>query len=1340
MTKKKIILISAGIGIFLILMIILPISILFYLETDHAQDLIQSEINKAIPGTISYEGFRFSLLNGKIELRDALLKAPSDEKLAGFDHFFADVSWLTLFRGDLTVESLVLEKPWARLRKDSQGNLSLMEAFPRPKETEQPEKKGELPFNIVVRSLRLDQGAVTYMAETEETDAAIENLNLAADGNPAKQQGNLFLEIGKGHIDSPKIRSDLDQLQLRASLRDGRIDSFIFKFGTRAAKLTLTGNAEDVFKDPALNLTLDLGAALAAVRESLNLEQNLSGDLSARLTMQGTLNNPDATLHLDYGGGNLFGSQVDKVLLDCQLSDRQVIISELGANAASGLFRVQGDIDLKAAFAEGFLASQKDLEAIAYQLSLVGDQINLRELLVDDPNMRGIVSADISVQGKGISPETLSAEVALELLAKQLNTGQTAAPVDLNLKAAATLDQGIADIRQLEAKAGDIRLETTGRFDLHSQDMTANLTLNAPNLEKNLLPLGVKDVSGGLRLRADVSGSARQPVFDLDLKGERLRFQDITIGNATIDAALGQSGMLRISKLSIDNQGSVLEGGGTVQVFRDALEVNPNFPSDLSLALRDVRPKVFLAKPVSDGIINGDIRVSGNLKAPKLKAVLKAKELAFGDIRLANIDLDADLSGDLKKPKGTLSLEAKGISLGAQKLKEIQLLCEPDGKKIGITTLRVAVTPKETIEGSGWIVPSTSAYQMELASKGILLQHIDKVRNQKIAKGSIGFKLSGQGKFDDPQVSGTIGIRNLRLKGKPVDDFQVNVDLQDHLARVSGRLNFDLDASYHLQKKDFAASVLLNETDLSPYFKIADQTDLGGVLTGKIEAVGNADAADKIQANANLSKLDFSFRGKPLVRSKNFKAQFRNGEISVSDAVIQLLQKGQLRINGRGKPQGPFDFQVKGDIPLEVAGLFTDEVPDIRGQLNLDASLRGMPDKPDIQADIRLKDAGLTVPGLFQELHGVNAQIQVTPEMVTIQDFKGQLDTGRFELGGKARLKAFKPVDIDVRLNANVLPLEVPDTLDMLLNADLRLHGTSEKTALEGDAVILEGTYYKDVNLSLFQGLQGIVKKKRETVPAAKSSDSSQPFLRNMDLDISVKRRNPFMVDNNLAILDVNPDLRIYGTLNRPLVSGRAGIDSGTITYQKKEFEVQKGVIDFLNPYKIEPTIDVESEVAVRDWTISLKIAGTPDQLRFELTSDPPEEHGDILSLLLLGRTTRESTKKGGGGSLVSAQMVTEILEETFGEDIKKAAGLDILEVKFDEDGQDTGDSNGVTVTMGKELSRRMTVKYEMESKSGETRQRAIAEYRLLENLLVNAFQDVKGSFGGEVLFRLEFR
>ena len=63
---------------------------------------------------------------------------------------------------------------------------------------------------------------------------------------------------------------------------------------------------------------------------------------------------------------------------------------------------------------------------------------------------------------------------------------------------------------------------------------------------------------------------------------------------------------------------------------------------------------------------------------------------------------------------------------------------------------------------------------------------------------------------------------------------------------------------------------------------------------------------------------------------------------------------------------------------------------------------------------------------------------------------------------------------------------------------------------------------------------------------------------------------------------------------------------------------VKKGVVDFIDPYRINPEINIEGEAKIRDWDVFLTISGTPEDLRFKLTSDPHEEHGDIVSLLVL--------------------------------------------------------------------------------------------------------------------------
>ena len=63
-----------------------------------------------------------------------------------------------------------------------------------------------------------------------------------------------------------------------------------------------------------------------------------------------------------------------------------------------------------------------------------------------------------------------------------------------------------------------------------------------------------------------------------------------------------------------------------------------------------------------------------------------------------------------------------------------------------------------------------------------------------------------------------------------------------------------------------------------------------------------------------------------------------------------------------------------------------------------------------------------------------------------------------------------------------------------------------------------------------------------------------------------------------------------------------------------------------------------------------------------------------------------------------------------------------------------------MSVTLGKKLSKRLEVTYSMETEDQETVHTNAAEYKLLENVMLKAFNDSKGDFGTEVILKLEFR
>jgi translocation and assembly module TamB len=1394
-----------GAGVLIGLMILLLTAAVFCLNTDYAQGLIQAKVNAVIPGTISWEKSHFSLLRGEFELKNVVLKGASDDELAGLDRLFVDLAWTTLLKGDLTVASLILEKPWATIRVAPDGQINLMEALIASKREEKEphqEKREPVPFNLILKSLKLLNGSVHYEALANNFKAAVQDIDITAHGNLLKRAANLTLHTGKATLESSKIQAELDHSKAEAALEGGRLDLGAIQINTAASNLSLSGNIGDVFRKPLLNLTSDIAVSLPELRKNLHWEPTLTGQMVAHVAARGAPDNPDMSFHLDYGGGIIAERQIDRIRLDGELKDRLLTVNSLQADVASGHCNLQGEADLRNAFVNGFLAPPRDLESISYKLLLKQKDIRLEGLLSGTNNVKGILHSDLSVHGKGISPRTLSARLALEMSAERLTTGQVSTPVDGHLKTQASLDQGVVTLKQLVAKVGDIDLHTNGHFDLGSEKVAAELTLAAPRLGSTLSSLGVQDVHGEFALTANISGIIKQPVFDFQLQGDQLRFQDITIGQVRLSASLDPSGTLRISQLNLANQGSTVQGGGSIQIFNSASRVEPTRPLKLSVALRQVEMKDFFREDLVSGTIDGDLNLNGSIKALEGALSLRGKDLATEAARLGDLNaalrfsegtvyldeaklhnrnsilrisgtaqilepktvkllkdpkfqanvqgdtlfiedfiaklrgklaLAAHLEGSMTNPTGTLDLDASGLDLGPQKLEKLRLRSKLEGQKIWIDPVQITVAPGELIEGTGWF-SLKKAYEFTVSSQGIALEHIDKVREQKIADGRLLFDISGSGTFEDPQLRGEIALNQLEINGKALDDIQIRLDLHDQLARISGNLNFDFNGTFHLEKRDFWVSILFDDTELAPYFKVLDQGDLSGMLSGRIEARGNARVLDRSEASVDLSKMDLFFKEKEIAHTQDFKVSWKDEEISIPGLHLRLLKEGRMDIKGHGAPNGALAFEAEGNVPLTLASLFVEDLPDITGDLSLSASMRGTRFHPDIRAEIGLQNLGFTVPQLSQKVHDLNGRIQMTPQAIMIDGIEGQLDTGRFDLAGKIDLDHFQPDKVDVRFNGSALPFRIPDTLDLLFNTTLQVRGTEAQSMIQGEAVILEGTYYKDVNLSL---VKRIGEKRREEAVAP--SEITQPFLKNMGLDITVKARNAIVVDNNLAHLDVNPDIRISGTLNNPILGGRANVESGTVSYLRRTFVVKKGVVDFLNPYRTEPTLDIEGEVEVRNWTILLAISGTPDELTFKLTSNPSEEEGDILSLLVAGRTTHELIAGEGGTPRSTSQMVAGLISSTFGEDVKNTTGLDILEV--DTQGEVGGEgSDRVKVTIGKELSKRTIIKYATESKDGVLTQRAIAEYKFFENILLSGFQDNTGIFGGALKFKLEFR
>ena len=129
------------------------------------------------------------------------------------------------------------------------------------------------------------------------------------------------------------------------------------------------------------------------------------------------------------------------------------------------------------------------------------------------------------------------------------------------------------------------------------------------------------------------------------------------------------------------------------------------------------------------------------------------------------------------------------------------------------------------------------------------------------------------------------------------------------------------------------------------------------------------------------------------------------------------------------------------------------------------------------------------------------------------------------------------------------------------------------------------------------------------------------------------------LFQNNLAKMPLDVDVFLRGTVNHPQFLGRIEARKGVVYFRRNEFKILHASVDFVDPNRMNPVLDIQAETQVRDYLIRLAVTGTADRAVVTFISEPSLTDSDILAMLALGktgvRTQREGSRCGGRRSHV---------------------------------------------------------------------------------------------------------
>jgi translocation and assembly module TamB len=409
---------------------------------------------------------------------------------------------------------------------------------------------------------------------------------------------------------------------------------------------------------------------------------------------------------------------------------------------------------------------------------------------------------------------------------------------------------------------------------------------------------------------------------------------------------------------------------------------------------------------------------------------------------------------------------------------------------------------------------------------------------------------------------------------------------------------------------------------------------------------------------------------------------------------------------------------------------------DVRGIAQINAGVEGTLDHPRITGRVHVENVSARASDFPTGLSSIKGDIIFDTTRAFFNEVTAEVGGGKLQLSGSVNYGE-GPIRYDLSANTDRVRIRYPEGMSWLVGGSLRLSGSPDSAVLSGRVTVQRVT--------LTQGLEaaGVLVSSKEDISGP---STNSPFLRNLQFDIEAASTPDARMEWPGAQLEAEANLRVRGTWEHPILLGHIHLLSGDLYFAGNRYQVARGDINFANPFRLDPVLNVEASTTIQQYEITLNFNGPASKLSLAYRSDPPLPSNDIVTLLALGRTSAESTGRSGGTSQSATSGATALLSEAvssqLGGRLQRLFGITRFRV---DPGLTTvassgSDQNaGARVTVEQQVTRNLTITYV--SNVSSTQQQVIqVEYTVNRNVSVVALRDQNGTFGIDVKIKKRFK
>jgi translocation and assembly module TamB len=833
-------------------------------------------------------------------------------------------------------------------------------------------------------------------------------------------------------------------------------------------------------------------------------------------------------------------------------------------------------------------------------------------------------------------------------------------------------------------------------------------TVNDPSIQGNVY---VEKISSGQEELGKFSGNINYQTNALNITDGVLTQPSKGLANIKLDTRLSSGGNSLI-KLRLR---SFLISQSAIKILQNSITKSGSPASVYALsALKNL-----------DGEINGEMALSG---LPSI-----------GDLRNPNFSLD------LKKFWGDLDLNIKNSHPEASfQTLEVKFLVENESINFNKISLNL---PAGTIAGSATYHTINKTYKVNLTSNKLNLFSFSETLKQKGLPlyGVVSAKINGEGNIDNPIFDIKVDGSEVKLANQTLRNIALRAYAKNGVANLSLITNYQ-NLPYELNGKitlsddlPLFAEIDLKDRSLLPLLALFTtvpprlETNATGLL--KIQGPLSTDeglSLNKIKIFLNVSK--FNAKVKANGDEEIAYEVVNEGPIELEAGINRLvfnkfnLKGDQTSFTVAGRVGGGNNtLKLSGEINLKLLNSLSNSLF-VGGSANFSASLTN---GNNLIGSADLKNISLRYIGAPLSFQEGNGKILFSNDRALLDNFTAKANGGQIKANGGILFDKLNPNRFRLEIVATGLRITYPDTVRSIVDSELLLQGSDKVQILNGKVNVRHSEYRQDIDLAKLIASNFVF---------SVGNFTSLAFGNTLNLNINVNAQDSLFIDNNVAEMVGGGSLKISGTLNNPIISGRATIARGTLFLRNDRYNITRGIVDFPNSRNGQLRFDLEADTDLRGYRIILNLAGTLNRFNTLLRSEPALPQSDIISLITTGQLLPPGATAQSSDTQTRLSPALGLLSETLSQKVEQSTDKLFGLNRFQIDPLIAGRGTNPTarITLGRRITKNLSLTYSTNITTGQE-QIVVVEYQVNRNISIIGTREQDGTYGFDIRFRKRF-